>query len=351
MRIALITDTHFGVRGDNIIFLQNTQKFLKNIFFPYLDKHNIKTVIHLGDLVDKRKITNTQTANILREDYIEPLMNRNIDYHHILGNHDSFFKNTLNVNTVNELYGTYGFPIYKTATEVMFDNTKILFVPWICKDNSEYTYEKIKTTDAQICLGHLQIQGFEMFKGVVATHGDDSSIYNDRFDLVCSGHFHRKSSISSINYLGSHAQFTWADYDDQRGFHILDTETRELTFIENPYKMFVKTFYDDSKKTVENILETDFSIFSGVMCKIIVLKKTNPYWFDLFYDEIEKAGAIDIQIVEDKFDLNIEESNENIETVDNIEFFKEHIRSIEGNVNKSKLEELIISLYIEATKI
>ena len=44
---TLITDTHFNARNDNLAFNEYFYKFWEEIFFPYLDKHNIKTVIHL----------------------------------------------------------------------------------------------------------------------------------------------------------------------------------------------------------------------------------------------------------------------------------------------------------------
>ena len=54
MKIALITDTHWGVRNDNIAFIDNSKQFLSDLFFPTLEKEGIKTVVHLGDLVDRQ---------------------------------------------------------------------------------------------------------------------------------------------------------------------------------------------------------------------------------------------------------------------------------------------------------
>ena len=94
MKIALITDTHWGVRNDQLAFLDNNKKFLDDIFFPYLDAHSIDTVIHLGDLVDRRKYLNINTAKRLRDDFIRPLHRREIRPYLIIGNHDTYYKNT-----------------------------------------------------------------------------------------------------------------------------------------------------------------------------------------------------------------------------------------------------------------
>ncbi len=146
-----------------------------------------------------------------------------------------------------------------------------------------------------------------MYKGVVGNdHGFDSKLF-DKFDVVMSGHFHHKSTKGNINYLGAPYEMTWSDYNDPRGFHIFDTESRELTFIQNPFPMFHKVLYDDVNKTMEEVIEQDFSGFSNSFVKLIVRNKTNPYWFDIVVDKIEKTGVLDLQIVEDHLNLDLED--------------------------------------------
>jgi len=96
MKIALITDTHWGARNDSVIFSEYFSKFYDNVFFPYIDDHNIKTCIHLGDVVDRRKYINFKTANDLRENFVERLWKMGVVTHVIIGNHDIFYKKTLN---------------------------------------------------------------------------------------------------------------------------------------------------------------------------------------------------------------------------------------------------------------
>lgn len=352
MKIALITDTHWGVRNDNAAFLNNSKIFLDDIFFPYLDKNGIDTVIHLGDIVDRRKYININTAKRLREDFLLPLVNRNIKVHIIAGNHDTYYKNTNEVNALKELIDDNyaGFTIYETCPkEVFFDGLPILLIPWICDQNRKETLEIINETKCQIAMGHLEIQGFEMYRGSPVSHGDDSSLF-DRFDMVMSGHFHHRSSNGHIFYLGSHAEFTWSDYDDPRGFHIFDTETRELTFIQNPYKMFKKIWYDDSSKNLNEILEKVTDDLNNSIIKIIVKTKNNPYWFDLFVDRIEKLNPIDLQVVEDHLNLNLEEDTDIInEAEDTITIFRNYIDQLNSeSFNKERLQNTMLNLYNEA---
>jgi len=348
MKIALLTDSHAGVRNDSLAFHDYMKRFYDDIFFKYLDANSIRTVVHCGDIVDRRKYININTAYRLRQDLIEPAIDRGVTWHQIIGNHDTYHKNTNKVSSFIELFNRYPINIYYETTEVMFDDTKILFIPWICDDNKEHSFKLIKETDAQIAFGHLELEGFEMFKGSIVSHGDDPSLFG-RFDTVCSGHFHHRSNRGNIHYLGSPAEYTWSDYNDPRGFHIFDTETRELTFIENPYKMFHKFWYNDGDINFVDS-KIDYSQFSGKIIKIIIQEKNNPYWFDKFIENIEKNNPIDIQIVEDHLNLNLEEDEEIVDEAEStIDIFKKYIRNTESKgINKEKLENKIVELYNEA---
>jgi DNA repair exonuclease SbcCD nuclease subunit len=347
MKIALITDTHWGVRNDQVAFLDNNKKFLDEVFFRYLDTNSINTVVHLGDLVDRRKYLNINTAKRLRSDFIKPLHERGIRAHLIIGNHDTYYKNTNSVNSIREFYEN-DFIIHEEATTVTFDDTPILFMPWICDDNREHALESIRNTNAQICMGHLELAGFEMYRGSPISHGDDRSIFN-RFDLVCSGHYHHRSTSGNIHYLGSHAEFTWSDYDDPKGFHILDTETRELSFIENPYRMFRKMWYNDKDTTTEELLDRDWDKYTGSYVKLIVSNKDNPFNFDLFTSKLYEALPIEVIIVEDHRNMDIIDEAELLdETEDTLTILSRYISTIESNVDNNDLDKLMRSLYTEA---
>ena len=158
--------------------------------------------------------------------------------------------------------------------------------------------KEIEDTDADVCLGHLEVAGFRMYKGSIAIGKLDPKTFQ-KFSLTCSGHYHHKSSKGNIHYLGNTYGMTWADYDDPRGFHILDTETLEMEFIRNPYEIFHKVWYDDEDKELNEILDVKFDDFKGSYVKVIVTNKTNPYHFDRFLDELYKSDAQNIQIVDD----------------------------------------------------
>ena len=353
MQIALITDTHYGIRNDSHIFYDYFKRFLDDVFFPTLEKQGIRQVIHLGDVVDRRKYVNFLTLYHLRRDFLEEFEKRMIDLYIILGNHDTYYKNTNEINAVRELIeGKYQFiHVIERPQVVEFDRTEILLLPWICEDNLEESMNAIRTTPATVLMGHLELNGFEMFRGSISDHGLDHRLF-DRFDVVCSGHFHHKSSTGNIHYLGAFAEYTWSDYDDPRGFHLFDTDTRELTFIQNPYRMFEKIWYDDTNKTVEEVVFDREIDVRNKMVKVIVVNKTNPYWFDLFIDRVEKAGATDLQVVEDHMNLDLMADEDIVdEAEDTLTVFKKYIGQLSLSVDQKKLERLITGLYNEALQV
>lgn len=353
-KIGIITDTHWGARSDNISFLDYTKTFLDSCFFPYLEEHNIKTVIHCGDLVDRRKYVNYYTANRMKKDFLLQLQKRDIDTHIIAGNHDTYYKGTNRVNALRELVaGKYPrIKSYSNVTEIEIDGIPILLVPWICDENREETLDRIRSTTSQICLGHLDLNGFEMYRGVYQREGFNPGIF-DKFDIVCSGHFHHKHSRGNIHYLGSPLQFNWADYDDDRGFHILDLETRELAFVENPYVIFKKIWYNDKDKTIDDVIHNvDFDNYSSCFCKLIIEEKTNPYWFDMFVENLEKSDVTNLQIVEDHHNFDIESDIDIVsEAEDTLTIFKKAIEQMNTHTDKDKLFNTINDLYQEAMRL
>ena len=355
MKVALITDTHAGVRNDHPAFINNFKVGLDNVFFPYLKEHGIKRVIHLGDIADRRKYCNINTAYRLRKDFLDPMTEMGIEWDLIAGNHDEYYKNTNEVNFVSEFIDRK-YPncrVHLNATEVEIGGLPILFLPWICDANYDHSVSMIKSTKAQVAFGHLELPGFEMFRGAVSDHGLDRSLF-DKFDIVCSGHFHHRSTDHTVHFIGAFGEYVWTDFNDPRGFTIFDTESREMDFIQNPYVMFHKVFYDDGDSgNSNNVLDFDPSYYSSKIVKVIVKNKTNPNLFDLFMSKMESAGAAEIQTVDDHLNLD-KETDEHIvdEAEDTDVIMKNYIDSLKlTNIDKDKLQGVIEELYREAKEV
>ena len=346
MKIALITDTHFGARNDNLNFNEYFYKFYDELFFPYLRENNITNVIHLGDVMDRRKYISYRIAKDFRERFLDQF--DGIQFHMLVGNHDTFYKNTNDVNSLQELVdGKYNnIKVYPAATEVDFDECKILFVPWINVNNMTHTIKMLKTSSAQICMGHLELSGFEMQKGMVMDHGWDKEEFS-RFDTVMSGHYHHKSDDGQVFYLGTPYEIYWNDWDDPKGFHVFDTETRELERIVNPHKIFSKIYYDDSTMSYDN---HDISQYKDKYVKLVVVNKKDLYQFDKFVDKLLQADCHDVKIVEDFSDLDASNVSDDIveNTQDTMTLLELYIEDLPINLSKDRLKNTTRELYIEA---
>ena len=350
MKIALITDTHWGARGDSPTFLKYFRKFYDNIFFPYLEKHNIKTCIHLGDVVDRRKYINFKILNDLRTNFIERLWEMGVDTHIIIGNHDTFHKNTNELNSIEEIFTTAEGKVeplmYSIPKEVDFDGLGIVIMPWICEENYGECLKMIQNTQCQILMGHLQVSGFEQHIGSWNNEGLEAHIF-DKFDMVMSGHFHHRSNNGTVFYLGNPYEITWSDYKDPRGFHIFDTDKRQLNFVMNPYRMFHKIIYDDSGETFESLTEKDYSEYEGTYVKVVVQKKTNPFWFDTVLDKLEEVNVADLVVVENFSDFDINDDDIIDQAEDTLTILSGYVESLNVE-NKVELDGLMRSLYNEA---
>ena len=343
MKIALVTDTHFGARGDHLAFDRHFEKFYTEVFFPELVKRDIKQVIHLGDMFDRRKYINYLTLKNCRRYFFDRLVDLDIDLDVIVGNHDVFYKNTNDINSPDLLLQAYtNLNVIDKPTEKQYDGLNILMLPWICTDNYQQSMEAINNTKATVCFGHLELAGFQMYKGQVNDHGFDSKIFN-RFDLVCSGHFHHRSNNGNIHYLGNPYELTWADYQDPRGFHIFDTETMELEFIVNPFNMFHKIFFNQEYKI------EDYSHLKDCFVKIVVQTKDNQIKFDQLIDKLEKAGPADVQVVDDHLNLDLEDNDDILESAeDTLTLLSKFCEQLDTKADKKKLDSLIRELYNEA---
>lgn len=344
-KIAIITDTHFGAKQDSIYFQEYIEKFYNEVFFPYLDKNKIKRVIHLGDVFDKRKSVNYKTLKHFEDSFIEPLINRNINLVMITGNHDCFYKDTNQLNSLEVLLCSDEREKY-SSIEIFSECVEygdILLVPWINKENQESTFEKIKNTNSKYCFGHLEVQGFSMYKGYESRGGISKDLFS-KFDMVLSGHYHTKSTKGNITYLGAPYEITWNDWDDPRGFHVF--ENGKLEYIQNEISLFEKIFYND-----EDVNYNKYKLDSceGKYVKVVVSKKNDVDMFDSFIDKIYKTNPIDVVIDED-FSYNIlDDDFDESEYESTIQVLDGYIDSIDVTQKDKKIvKSLFKELYAEA---
>lgn len=345
MKVALITDVHWGVRNDNPVFFEYYRKFYESVFFPTLKERDINTVVMLGDTFDRRKYTNHATIQAAKNIYFDRLKENNIFTHILIGNHDTFYKNTNEINTINLLLKEYDNlnPI-SSPCEVQLNGMRVAMIPWMCADNYAECMALINGTKSEICMGHFEITGFEMHAGQVCHEGLTPDTFS-KFDMVFSGHYHHRSTRGNITYLGTPYEMTWMDHGDLKGFHIFDTETRQLEFIQNPYTIFVKLEYDDKEKEPINLNALDLK---DCFVKLVVVNKTDYYKFDVFINLLYTKGCYDVKILEDLTQFDNGKIDEEIDLEDTISILSTYIDSVSTDLDKEKIKTFMKVLYTEA---
>jgi len=347
MKVAILNDTHCGVRNSSDIFLKYQERFYSEIFFPYLKEHNIKNILHLGDYYEHRKFVNFKALNQNRKVFLEPLRDNDITMDIIPGNHDVFYKNTNELCSLKELLGyfTSNINIIMKPTVLDYDGLGVAVVPWINNANyKEYT-DFIANCKAPMLGAHLELLGFDMYKGMPNPHGMTADLFK-RFEMVMSGHFHTKSSKGNVHYLGSQMEFTWSDVNDPKFFHILDTETRELTPVRNPITMFEKIVYNDEKIDYNNI---DVEQYKHKFIKVLVVNKTDLYQFDKFIDRLQNVETYELKIAEN-FEEFLGESvdDEKVNLEDTKDLLDTYVDAVETDLDKDHIKLKLRELYTEA---
>jgi len=348
MTVALITDQHLDGRKGSVAFWEYFKRFYDEVFFPTLERHGIKTVIDLGDTFDNRKGIDFNVWSRVRQHYFQRLEDMGIFVHMILGNHCTYYKNTNEINSPDLLLKDFSnIEVYSRPETVMIDGTKILMLPWINSQNYEDTMKHIDGTSAEIAMGHLELNGFEVTPGMKMEHGMDASIFK-KFKQVFSGHFHHKSTKGNITYLGNPYQMFWNDYKDERGFHLYEPKTNKLKRVKNPYEIFTKIYYNDATGSHLSVTPDQCT---NTFVKIIVDDKKDYLEFEKYVDSIFAAQPHDVKIIETLVNDVVEDVEDNLEVKDTLTLLNEYIDEIELSVNKDKLKSVMKSLYIESCEV
>ena len=343
MKVGLICDTHYGARKGSKLFHDYFELFYKNVFFPTLEQYGIDTVIHMGDAFDSRKSIDYQSLEWAKRVVFEPL--KNYVVHMIVGNHDSYYKNTNNTNSPQLLLKDYpNIRTYSSPTEIKVGNLDVLLLPWICMENEEQSLKMIKKTKAKVAMGHLEFQGFRVNRQIIMEHGLEANLFTN-FKKVFSGHYHTRSDNGTVFYTGNPYEIYWTDVNDARGFTIFDTETLEHTYINNPYKMFYNIYYEDT-----NYQTFDTREYENKIVKVVVRKKTDTKKFEKFIDKLYASNITELKIIEN-FDIQDPVEFEAFESEDTISILNRYIQEAEISLDKSVIQKMMQEIYQEACEL
>ena len=348
MKIAIITDQHFGCRKNSKLFHDYFLKFYNDVFFPALEEEGIDTVIDMGDTFDSRKGIDFAALTWAKENYFDRLKDMGITVHTIVGNHTAYYKNTNEINAVDLLLREYdNVHVYSETTSILVDNLSILLVPWINNENEKQSLGLIKRSSSPVCMGHLELQGYKVNDYVIMDHGLNDQPF-EKFKKVYSGHFHTRSNQDNIYYLGNPYEIYWNDCADTRGFHWFDTETLEHTPVNNPYRLFYKIYYDNTPHQTFDTRE-----YEDKIVKVIVRNKSDLTQFEKFIDKLYSANVAELKIVEN-FDFTGWYDKDNaseVESEDTLSILNRYIEEAEISLDKSIVKKMVDEIYQEACEI
>lgn len=347
MKIAILNDTHCGIRNSSEIFLKNAADFYDNVFFPECEKQGVKQIVHLGDYYDHRKFVNFKALNHNRKNFLDPMRRAGMHMDIIPGNHDTFYKNTNDLNSLKELLGYYmnEVNIIMEPKVMEYGSLKMALLPWINQENFDSSMKFIRDCKADWLGAHLELDGFELLRGVKSHGGLDPKLF-DKFELVMTGHYHCSSRQDNIWYLGSQLEFSWNDAHDNKYFHIVDTETREVQKIKNNYTLYEKILYDDNKIDYNSM---ELQHLDKKFVKVVVVNKKDQFVFDRFVDRIQNRDIYELKIAENFTEFlgeNVEDTEMNFD--DTSEIVETYIDAVDTDLDKERIKSQFRELMTEA---
>ena len=345
MKVVFLGDAHWGARGNSEFFLQKQLQFYRDVFFPYLIENDIKHVVQMGDLLDQRKAINVNVLYHLRKEYLQRFEDLQIQHFVLVGNHDVVHNNTNKISALVEIANTAEFA-YTNVIQYPYTlesrELKIDLIPWINNENKTEIMDFMRNSNSDILAGHLAINGFAMVSGLECKDGFETSLFR-QYETVLSGHFHLQSKKGNIHYIGTPYQMSWSDYGDDKGFWVLDTETKIMEFIKNTDSIFHKINYDDESVDYDSFDELQYE---NCYVKVLVENKTNELMFDLFISRLQYV-TYDLMISDTQTPDFSETDIEEMDIEDTLAILLKSVDSVDVSADKQSIKHKINNVYQE----
>ena len=338
MKVALISDLHFGVKQSDSTFQKSQLSFFEKQLVEELKLRSIDTIFVLGDVFDTRQSVNVQTSNVvlhLFKDIFE-----DFSVHMIVGNHDLYYKNTTSVNSLKQLDLLPNVTVYETPQTMDFAGHSITFLPWITD------YKSFKGAgNSEYCFAHLDVAGFMMDKINMCSEGVSIKQLSENYKHVYTGHFHTRSKKKigdcDVTYIGSPYQLTRIDMGQDRGCTILDLDTNETELIVNTESIkYVKLTYPDVPENLEEIVAHNYVDIDIPYDLSDESKKIFDYM-----QAVNSNSAISVtQNIGKKPELTVSADEKDLSNIDLFSLFKSYTEQL-TNVNKEQIYTELTTLY------
>lgn len=347
MKILKIGDLHVGARSGNEHMRSFIKSYLMDYVIPYMVENDIKHFLQAGDFFDVRRSLYGRDRQWIVDEFIPLLEKHDLHGMVIPGNHDISNRNTIAPNWVDWLAAESDGRIIccNEASDYTIGDLTVCMVPWICRENYDNVLKAIQSSKAKYCMGHFELAGFPMYPGTICEEGIIDTKLLSKFEVVDSGHFHTRSKIGNIEYLGTPYHLNWQDYQDgdNRGFYVMDTDTLESEFIRNKSRhTLFRTFdYDysiisDDKVAQDNLLDKSWmeDVFGlkGKIIRVICRDRENNGHYKKFLATLRTVDCISHQVIDKTVQAVSEEILVDEETLrkDTLSVIKEKVQKTDG---------------------
>ena len=343
-KIAIFSDLHLGVHQNNDFWLSISMRWA-DWFVAKLHEEGITEVFFCGDWWHYRDEISVKTLSFAK-DLLDKFDGINITM--ITGNHDAWYKDTSEINSLSILKDHHNLTVYDRLKTVHIDGKSMTFCPWGTK------VADIPHSD--VVFGHFEFTNFRMNNFKICDYGDDPESILNKTDLVFSGHFHLRdekifNDTKKIIYVGNPFEMDFGDSQQNKGFYILNTEDLSYNFIKNTVTpKHIKLFLSNiiKRTEVEKFLTEDVS---GNIIKLIIDKNINTEHLDLLVAKLLTYKPCDIRI---DYDVNynkvglVDDDDYDLSGVDVIEAITDFINLLDIE-NKSEVSRYTTELFKRAT--
>ena len=265
-KFAILSDIHWGISNNSDIKNQILVDYI-DWYISLLKKRKIKTVLFLGDWFDCRTVLSVKTINIVLK-ICKKFEESKIKMFLVVGNHDIYYKDNLEVNSLNIFNEFKNITIIQNPTTLYNKKTdKSMFLfPW-----NTFSTEYGK---CDIMLGHFNFQGAKMV-GTVNKSGETIETLLKVAPKIFSGHFHLHNTYTrkggELITVGNPVEQTWGDYMNQKGVYIYDLADMSYEFIENDVSpTYQRIYFSKFKQKLETLKNV-----KGNFVEFVVDEKAN----------------------------------------------------------------------------
>ena len=251
-KTLVFTDIHFGIKQNSVSRLNVCVKAVKQII-DTVKQQDIKNILFAGDLFHERVSVNVNTMNVALK-CMQALAKR-CKMYLVVGNHDTHYKNSAEVNSLNMFRGISNITVVDKTRELMLNGKKVLLCPWLAD------YNGLQKEQYDMVVGHFdvspkflatcyiednaaktaasgkaakQIDCDELLASVPSTKSSDN--VGNFIDLakpggiVLAGHIHKNREMVSKRrkfiFIGSPSEQTRADIGNACGWYVVDEDMK-----------------------------------------------------------------------------------------------------------------------------